>query len=166
MGKVKFFGTLGKMALGALAPDLLEQGTKIVNNQLEKRKDYLKVPDVRLLDVEKAVTVMDKYNFNHSEVSVKADLHYASALPNTIVKLEPKGNTSVAPNTFVKLYYIDEQTIINSQLLAQEVKNKKNLKKLKIQKRIHNVLKTTSNISANIGKKLHFKRGRKNNNQN
>ncbi|USI44950.1 hypothetical protein [Leuconostoc mesenteroides] len=44
MGKAKLFGTIGKMALGAVAPDVLEQGTKIVNDQLEKRKDYLKYP--------------------------------------------------------------------------------------------------------------------------
>ncbi|MFL2030468.1 hypothetical protein [Loigolactobacillus zhaoyuanensis] len=71
MGKAKLFGTIGKMALGAVAPDVLEQGTKIVNDQLEKRKDYLKIPDVKLLDVEKATAVIDKYNFNHSEVPVR-----------------------------------------------------------------------------------------------
>ena len=140
MGKAKLFGTIGKMALGAVAPDVLEQGTKIVNDQLEKRKDYLKLPDVKLLNVETATAVIDKYNFNHSEVPVKADLHYADALPNTIVKMEPKGNTSVAPNTFVKLYYIDEQTLIDSQLLAQEAESKKALKKQKTQDQIHNVL--------------------------
>ncbi|MCT4413523.1 PASTA domain-containing protein [Leuconostoc pseudomesenteroides] len=162
MGKAKLFGTIGKMALGAVAPDVLEQGTKIVNDQLEKRKDYLKIPDVKLLDVEKATAIIDKYNFNHSEVPVKADLHYADALPNTIVKMEPKGNTSVAPNTFVKLYYIDEQTLIDSQLLAQEAESKKALKKQKTQEQIHNVLETTSSVSANIGNKLHFKKGKKN----
>lgn len=163
MGKAKLFGTIGKMALGAVAPDVLEQGTKIVNDQLEKRKDYLKIPDVKLLDVEKATAVIDKYNFNHSEVPVKADLHYAGALPNTIVKMEPKGNTSVAPNTFVKLYYIDEQTLIDSQLLAQEAESKKALKKQKTQDQIHNVLETTSSVSANIGKKLHLKKDKKDN---
>ncbi|MFT9470102.1 PASTA domain-containing protein [Leuconostoc pseudomesenteroides] len=163
MGKAKLFGTIGKMALGAVAPDVLEQGTKIVNDQLEKRKDYLKIPDVKLLDVEKATAVIDKYNFNHSEVPVKADLQYADALPNTIVKMEPKGNTTVAPNTFVKLHYIDEQTVIDSQLLAQEAESKKALKKQKTQDQIHNVLETTSNVSANIGKKLHFKKEKKDN---
>lgn len=71
--------------------------------------------------------------------------------------MEPKGNTSVAPNTFVKLYYIDKQTLIDSQLLAQESESKKALKKQKTQEQIHNVLETTSSVSANIGNKLHFK---------
>lgn len=163
MGKAKLFGTIGKMALGAVAPAVLEQGTKIVNDQLEKRKDYIKIPNVKLLDVEKATAILDKYDFNHSEVPVKANLHYADALPNTIVKTEPKENTAVAPNTFVKLYYIDEQTLIDSQLLAQEAESKKALKKQKTQDQIHNVLETTSSMSANIGKKLHLKKDKKDN---
>lgn len=163
MGKAKLFGTIGKMALGAVAPAVLEQGTKIVNDQLEKRKDYLKIPDVKLLDVEKATAILEKYNFNHSEVPVKANLRYADVLPNTIVKTEPKANAAVAPNTFVKLYYIDEQTLIDSQLLAQEAESKKALKKQKTQDQIHNVLETTSSVSANIGKKLHLKKDKKDN---
>lgn len=163
MEKEKLFGTMKKMALVAIAPAVLEQGTKIVNDQLEKRKDYLKIPNLKLLDVEKATAILEKYNFNHSEVPVKANLRYADALPNTIVKMEPKGNTTVAPNTFVKLYYIDEQTVIDSQLLAQEAESKKALKKQKTQNQIHNVLETTSNVSANIGKKLHLKKDKKDN---
>lgn len=69
----------------------------------------------------------------------------------------------MAPNTFVKLYYIDEQTLIDSQLLAQEAESKKALKKQKTQDQIHNVLETTSNMSVNIGKKLHLKKDKKDN---
>lgn len=161
MGKTKIISTLGKVALNAVAPDVLEQGTKIINNQLEKRKEYIKIPDVKSVDIEDAKATLDRYNFNHSEVPVQPDVKYASANPNTIVKLVPKENTSVAPNTFVKMYYIDEQTIISSKILVQEAENAKASKKQKRQDRIQNVIGTTSNVSANIGKKLHLKKTKK-----
>ncbi len=161
MGKTKIISTLGKVALNAVAPDVLEQGTKMINNQLEKRNEYIKIPDVKSVDIEDAKATLDKYNFNHSEVPVQPDAKYANAKPNTIVKIQPKENTSVAPNTFVKMYYVDEQTIISSKLLVQEAENAKASKKQKRQDRIQNVIGTTSNVSANIGKKLHLKKTKK-----
>ncbi len=51
MGKTKIISTLGKVALNAVAPDVLEQGTKMINNHLEKRNEYIKIPDVKSVDI-------------------------------------------------------------------------------------------------------------------
>lgn len=161
MGKAKLFGTIGKMALGAVAPDLLEQGTRIVNDQLEKRKDYIKVPDVKFLPKHEAVAVMEKYQFNHSVVKINPDTKYINNSPDTIVKIEPKGNTLVDPNTFIKLYYIDEQTLQASQKLAQDLEYKKILKKQKAQAQLTSVIDNTSKIPSNLSKKIHMKKEEK-----
>ena len=61
--KTKLISTVGKIALGALAPEILAQGTKLVNAQLEKRKGYVKVPDVTALTVDEADEIMTQYHF-------------------------------------------------------------------------------------------------------
>lgn len=165
MGKAKLFGTIGKMAVGAVAPDLLEQSTKIVSDQLEKRKDYIKIPDVKLLNVEEATATMKQYSFNHSVVKVTADIKYASTVPNSVVKIQPKGNTTVDPSTFVKIYYIDEETVIRSQKLAKDLELNKLNKKHKTQEQIHNALDATSKVSSNLTGKLHFKKTTKDSNE-
>ena len=165
MGKAKLFGTIGKMAVGAVAPDLLEQSTKIVSDQLEKRKDYTKIPDVKLLNVEEATATMKQYSFNHSVVKVTADIKYANSVPNSVVKIQPKGNTTVDPNTFVKIYYIDEETVIQSQKLAKDLEINRLNKKHKKQEQIHNALDVTSKVSSNLTKKLHFKKSTKDSNE-
>ncbi|CAM3216289.1 PASTA domain-containing protein [Leuconostoc rapi] len=165
MGKAKLFGTIGKMTVGALAPDLLEQGTKVVSDQLEKRKNYVKIPDVKLLNVDEATATMKQYGFNHSLVKVVADIKYANRVPNSVVKIQPRGNTSVDPKTFVKVYYIDEETVAQSQKLAKDLEINKLNRKHKTQEQIHNAIDATSKVSSHVTEKLHFKKTTKDSNE-
>lgn len=165
MGKAKPFGTTGKKAVGALGTVLLAQGTKIVIDQLEKRKDYVKIPDVRLLDIKEATSIMKRYDFNYSLVKVISAIKYANSVPNSIVKTQPKGNTSVDPKTFVKIYYIDEETVVQSQKLVQDLEINKLNKKHKTQEQIHSALESTSKMSSNLTEKLHFRKTTKDSNE-
>lgn len=152
--KTKLISTVGKIALGALAPELLAQGTKLVNAQLEKRKGYVKVPDVTALTVDEADEIMTQYHFNHTVVSVAPAVKYANAVPNQVVSTQPKGNTVVDPQTFVKLYTIDAETIHQSQLIAETLEKARQVRKQAIKEKVNNTVRATAKIPAHITKKL------------
>lgn len=154
MNKTKLISTVGKIALGALAPELLAQGTKLVNAQLEKRKGYVKVPDVTALDVDEANEIMTQYHFNHTVVSVAPAVKYANTLPNQVVKTQPKGNSLVDPQTFVKLYTIDAETIQQSKMMAADLEKAKQKRQQLIKAKVQNTMTATTKIPAQITRKL------------
>ncbi|MDN2650375.1 PASTA domain-containing protein [Leuconostoc lactis] len=154
MNKTKLISTVGKIALGALAPELLAQGTKLVNAQLEKRKGYVKVPDVTALDVDEANEIMTQYHFNHTVVSVAPSVKYANTVPNRVVKTQPKGNTVVDPQTFVKLYTIDAETVQKSKTMAAELKKAKQKRQQAIKAKVQNTMTVTTKIPAQVTRKL------------
>ena len=154
MNKTKLISTVGKIALGALVPELLAQGTKLVNAQLEKRKGYIKVPDVTALDVDEANEIMTQYHFNHTVVSVAPAVKYANAVPNQVVKTQPKGNSLVDPQTFVKLYTIDAETIQQSKMMAADLEKAKQKRQQSIKAKVQNTMTATTKIPAQITRKL------------
>ncbi|ORI84553.1 hypothetical protein BMS96_05120 [Leuconostoc lactis] len=154
MNKTKLISTVGKIALGALAPELLAQGTKLVNAQLEKRKGYIKVPDVTALDVDEANEIMTQYHFNHTVVSVASAVKYANAVPNQVVKTQPKGNSLVDPQTFVKLYTIDAETVQKSKMMAADLEKVKQKKQQAVKAKVQNTITATTKIPAQITRKL------------
>ena len=117
MGTGKLIGVLGKAALGAAAPGLLENANKLVNDQLEQRKGYVKIPDITLLDAQEATSILDNYGLNHTLIKAEPNLDYANANPNTIVKMTPRGNAKVDPKTFIKVFYVDESIVDQSKQL-------------------------------------------------
>ena len=154
MNKTKLISTVGKIALGALAPELLAQGTKLVNAQLEKRKEYIKVPDVTALDVDEANEIMTQYHFNHTVVSVAPAVKHANTVPNQVVKTQPKGNSLVDPQTFVKLYTIDAETIQQSKMMAADLEKAKQKRQQSIKAKVQNTITATTKIPAQITRKL------------
>lgn len=154
MNKTKLISTVGKIALGALAPELLAQGTKLVNAQLEKRKGYIKVPDVTALDVDEANGIMTQYHFNHTVVSVAPAVKYANAVPNQVVKTQPKGNSLVDPQTFVKLYTIDAETVQKSKMMAADLEKAKQKRQRAVKAKVQNTITATTKIPAQITRKL------------
>lgn len=154
MNKTKLISTVGKIALGALAPELLAQGTKLVNAQLERRKGYIKVPDVTALDVDEATEIMTQYRFKHTVVPVAAAVKYANAVPNQVVKTQPKGNTVVDPQTFVKLYTIDAETVQKSKMMAADLEKAKQKRQQAVKAKVQNTITATTKIPAQITRKL------------
>lgn len=154
MNKTKLISTVGKIALGALAPELLAQGTKLVNAQLEKRKGYIKIPDVTALDVDEANEIMTQYHFNHTVVSVAPAVKYANAVPNQVVKTQPKGNSLVDPQTFVKLYTINAETVQKSKMMAADLEKAKQKRQQAVKAKVQNTITATTKIPAQITGKL------------
>lgn len=150
MSKSKLLGQISKTAMGLVAPQIVEQGTKIVRDELEKRKEYKKIPDVKLLSVAEATAIMKQYDFKYSIIKINPDIKYVNSSPDSIVKIHPKGNTNVDPKTFVKMYYIDDDTIEESKLLRKDNETKKLEKKKKMQVQVKNTLKSTAKLTSKI----------------
>lgn len=136
MGKIQLIGKAVKIAAPFVikaAPAVIEQVNKINEQQKEKKKDYIKIPDVLSLPINEATEVLTKYHFNYSLIKLPASEKIALQPADTVLKLTPKGGSNVSPNTFVKLYYADE-TIINESMqkrdatLAKKLPQKKNTK--------------------------------------
>ena len=100
MGKTKIFTVLGKLTAGALIPEALNQGAKILNRELEKRQDYVKIPDVTGLPVEEAAMVLEKYGFQHSLIKATASPQFSNSTDNQVIKLVPRAKSNVPATTF------------------------------------------------------------------
>lgn len=48
---------------------VLDEATKIINNQLDKRKHYVKIPDIKSLPLDEAAKVLEQYEFNYALIS-------------------------------------------------------------------------------------------------
>ncbi|KAA8434768.1 PASTA domain-containing protein [Weissella paramesenteroides] len=122
MGKIQLIGKAVKIAAPFVikaAPAVIEQVNKINEQQKEKKKDYIKIPDVLSLPINEATEVLTKYHFNYSLIKLPASGKIALQPADTVLKLTPKGGSNVSPNTFVKLYYADE-TIINESMQKRD----------------------------------------------
>jgi len=154
-------GKLGKYAASAtIAPIIIDQATKLVNTQLDKHKDYVKVPDVISLSPEEANSVLNQYGFKHSIVKLDAKPKYADSSVNQILKMIPKPGSSIDKSTFLKLYYVDSEIVDKSRTLAEQVALSKAEKKAKTKANIKKTVNKTADISTNLKKKLHFKKSK------
>lgn len=150
MGKIQLIGKAVKIAAPFVikaAPAVMEQVNKITEQQKEKKKDYIKIPDVLSLPIDEATEVLTKYHFNYSLIKLPADQKLASKAANTVLKITPKSGSNVDPNTFVKLYYADE-VIVNESIQKQhDAIAKKNTAKDNRKKKIKHVFDKAKSFS-------------------
>lgn len=154
MGKLQIIGRLARVATAALTPVALDEATKIINRHLDKRKDYVKIPDVKSLSLNEAAKVLEQYEFNYALVKVKADVKYAYNDSDTVLRILPKGGTNVDPTTFVKLYYADEETIKQSNTLFKDMMDQKVDKQEKRQQAVRDLTDKTKQVATDVSGKL------------
>ena len=154
MGKLQVIGRLARVAAAALTPVALDEATKIINRQLDKRKDYVKIPDVKSLSLDEAAKVLEQYEFNYALVKVKADVKYAYNDSDTVLRILPKGGANVDPTTFVKLYYADEETIKQSNDLFKDMMDQKVDKQEKRQQAVRGLTDKTKQVATDVSGKL------------
>lgn len=154
MGKLQAIGRLARVAAAALTPVALDEATKIINRQLDKRKDYVKIPDVKSLSLDEAAKVLEQYEFNYALVKVKADVKYAYNDSDTVLRILPKGCASVDPTTFVKIYYADEETIQQSNVLFKNMMDQKVDKQEKRQQAVRGLTDKTKQVATDVSGKL------------
>ncbi|GEP74687.1 PASTA domain-containing protein [Weissella thailandensis] len=158
MGKLQIIGRLARVAATAVTPVALDEATKIINNQLDKRKHYVKIPDVKSLSLDEAGKVLEQYKFNYALVKVPADIKYAYNDSDTVLHILPKGGTAVDPTTFVKVYYADADTIEKSNILSKEMANQKINKQEKRQQTMRNVTNKSKQVVTRVGNKMPFRK--------
>ena len=154
MGKLQIIGRLARVAASAVTPMALDEATKIINNQLDKRKHYIKIPDVTSLPLDEAAKVLEQYEFNYALVKLPADIKYADNDSNTVLRILPKGGTSVDPTTFVKVYYADADTIDKSNTLFKDMVDQKIDKQEKHRQTVRDVANKSKQFAADVGNKI------------
>ena len=154
MGKLQIIGRLARVATAALTPVALDEATKIINRHLDKRKDYVKIPDVKSLYLDEAAKVLEQYEFNYALVKVKADVKYAYNDSDAVLRILPKGGANVDPTTFVKLYYADEEIIKQSNDLFKDMMDQKVDKQEKRQQAVRDLTDKTKQVATDVSGKL------------
>ncbi|WP_258088718.1 PASTA domain-containing protein [Weissella fangxianensis] len=154
MGKLQIIGRLARVVSAAVTPVALDEATKIINNQLDKRKHYVKIPDVKSLPLDEASKVLEQYEFNYALVKLPADIKYANNDSDTILHILPKGGTNVDPTTFVKIYYADADTIEKSNTLFKNMVDQKIDKQEKRKQTVRNVANKSKQVAADVGNKI------------
>lgn len=154
MGKLQVIGRLARVAATALTPVALDEATKIINRHLDKRKDYVKIPDVKSLSLDEAMKVLEQYEFNYALVKVKVDVKYAYNDSDTVLRILPKGGASIDPTTFVKIYYADEETIQQSNVLFKNMMDQKVDKQEKRQQAVCDLTDKTKQVATDVSGKL------------
>ena len=150
MGKIQLIGKAVKIAAPFViraAPAVIEQVNKFNEQQKEKKKDYIKIPDVLSLPIDEATEVLTKYHFNYSLIKLPANEKLASQIANTVLKITPKSGNNVDPNTFIKLYYADEKTIDESVQKRYDTIAQKAMTKDKHKKQIKHLVNKTKVFS-------------------
>ncbi|WP_281164441.1 PASTA domain-containing protein [Liquorilactobacillus sicerae] len=162
MSKKKIFSKVTKTVLDAVAPDFVDSATKIVGDQLEKRKDYVHIPDVTLISVEEAEKILSQYGFNFSKVLVTPDIKYANKRSFTVIDLSPKVGWAVDPKTYVKIFYANDEIIEKSKSLKLKADQEKKFAKQKHQETLNKLTNETIEQTTKLAKKFNFHKSKNN----
>ncbi|MDN6899655.1 PASTA domain-containing protein [Oenococcus sicerae] len=158
MSKGKMLGKLTQIAAGSiLGSDPVEEAAaKIVNDQMDKRKDYVKVPDIVGVPLADAEKVLSKYQFKFIKTLADPDIKYANKRTDIVLATKPKGGSSVPPNTFIKLIYADQEVLTASQLQLKDKAIQQNAQKESNKLLMHKLLDTSKSQAGKFSDKLKF----------
>lgn len=150
-------GAIGKVGAAILAvPDVLDVASSLVKSEVDKRGTYKKIPDILGVPTEEAAQIIKDYDFKFSELLSEPSVKLANVQPGTVVKVVPKVNSSVAPNSFLKLYYVDDAVVAKSQLLVQEIAAKKLAKKEQNKETVANLQSKSVAAVNTVTSKIHL----------
>lgn len=157
MSKFKLITKTAKTIGEFMAPELLTEATKMVNKQVEKRSDYIKIPNVRQLTIDEAKSILNQFDLIVSTILLDPDIKLANARPNSVLKVTPHSALAVPPKTLVKIFYIDEATALESRRLQMEFDKTKAIKKQAQTEAITKLGNSVKQAPKNIKDKIHFK---------
>mgnify|MGYP003365100703 CR=1 FL=1 len=158
MSKEKMLGKLTKVAASSiLGSDPVEDAVvKIVNDQLEKRKDYVKVPDVIGVPLADAEKILSEYQFKFIRTLADPDIKYVNKRADVVLATKPRGGSSVAPHTFVKLIYADDDVLAASQLQLKDREAQRGAKKEANKLLMHKLMDTSKSQAGKLSSSLKF----------
>ncbi|CAH1853977.1 PASTA domain-containing protein [Convivina intestini] len=154
MSKNKFVESLEKVTVGVMSPAVLEKVAQTVNSEVAKRKNYIKIPNVKGLSPQEAGKILESYGFEYSSSLTVPGSRLANKKADQIITIRPHSGLVVSPDTHIKLYYADEQIIERSKEIEVEEEEAKQ----RHHQQREAVAKEVNGFSKKILKKLPFKK--------
>lgn len=153
----------GIVAAGAILQNV-EPIVKVVRDlaekKLEERKKLITVPELYCseydLNINQAEEIVNNCGLKAMPVSAKIDIadpKYRTCSDLQVIKSEPKAKKKVEPGTTIKIIYITQDIINESQRLFEELENQKEQKNLeKVEKKLQHKQKMTQAASNTANK--------------
>ncbi|MFD1393770.1 hypothetical protein ACFQ3L_09350 [Lacticaseibacillus jixianensis] len=101
-----------------VAPGVVDESAKALDAHRAKHKGDFKMPALIDLPLAEAKRVLDHYQLQHALVLLAPAPQYAAARSDVILTTSPKPNAKVAPNTFVRAYYVSAEGVAASKQLV------------------------------------------------
>lgn len=102
----------------------VDAAAQVANHQLDEHRklhrDDLRVPDISGLTLEQAQTLLDDLNLRYALVAITPSRALADGRADTIIQTSPKAKVLVRAGSFVKVLYLDEETLTASRALADD----------------------------------------------
>lgn len=128
----KVLGTVGKVI--SVLPDTTEiigraiDNTRpIIKKELDRHNDrktaYTDLDNVIHLDVQDATQILENQGFLVRSITVNPNAKYADAPANQVINMYPRSKTAKI-GSLIKLYYVDQEVLNASSILANEQREK------------------------------------------
>ena len=119
----KLGGLLGGVSSIDFAGDIIKEAAPMIEKSLdrryEKKQSLVQLPNVIDIDVDKASSIIEDTGFKVVTLQAKPNVRYANNKNNEVVMTEPKAGP-VDPGSLVKVYYVTEEVIEESNKLKLE----------------------------------------------
>lgn len=92
---------------------------KAIDRHFDAQKDFITLQDLSHLSVEQAKSIIEGLGFIAVPILVKADKKYASQKTHEVLRMVPRSG-KIKLGSVVKLYYLDDATLEESQTLLAD----------------------------------------------
>lgn len=136
MSEKKAFNGIKKVTTGAAAfasiIPLVEPLIGYLNERIEERKKLITVPELYSkeypLTIEQAVEILNGCGLNATLIKIQkvnAQIKYRTYFDTQVVKTDPGARQKVEPGTYIKIKYVTQEVIDESQHLYEESEKQK-----------------------------------------
>lgn len=140
-------------AADALAPTV--EATKgVINEHHTKHANDAKIPKLTELSLDDAHEILTNYPVKSINILVAPNKRFAHKRPNTVLRTEPRTGSVVSPDTFFKLFYVDEATILESKELLKLADEQKSKKKEARKELTHKLVNSSKAEAGTLSHKL------------
>lgn len=137
----------------ALAP--AAQAVKgAIDDHHAKHANDAKIPKLTELSLDDAHEILTNYPVKSINILVAPNKRFAHKRPNTVLRTEPRTGSVVSPDTFFKLFYVDEATILESKELLKLADEQKSKKKEARKELTHKLVNSSKAEAGTLSHKL------------
>ncbi|WP_161980128.1 hypothetical protein [Streptococcus sp. S784/96/1] len=152
----KLFGAVGNLLA---IPDTIDaikhvtdKTTPIIEKELDRRYEHkqslIQLDDVHNVPLDYAQILLESRGFTVLPILAKAHTKYANKRALEVVAMQPRPGKH-QPNTLVKLYFVNDEIIEQSQMLKKQTANYLAM----LQKNVNQQLDSLKKVKLPLGKK-------------